>query len=714
VKNEIELRKQVEALQIENQRLTASLAETKKTLVKRTASAAEVQRKMALFKKRWKDIIEVLPDGFAVFDTDHRLVVSNYIYSNNYDAIREHVVPGVPRAKLFQEAISHGLVDTGGVEANEWIAEREESWRTNQFDAPVIRTVDGGYSRLIERRTAFGDIISYRVDITQEKRREEELEKANHAAEAANRSKSAFLANMSHEIRTPMNGVIGMADLLSDTDLDEEQRMFMRTIKSSGEALLVIINDILDYSKIEAGQMELFPEPFNLEECIHEASMLLESHAHAKGLNLLIDYDMFTPANFVGDSGRIRQVLLNLISNAIKFTEKGHVVVRVVSVEENGTHTLHIAVEDTGIGIPEDKIDHVFSEFKQVDEDENRKFEGTGLGLAISKRLVQMMGGQMWLDSVYGQGCVFGFKIDLSAVAQPEVGLPKLKNEVSKVMIVDDIELNRTILAKQLGHLGVHVDCLSSGAAALKKFDTGARYDLIITDHQMPDMDGPTLAKYLRDRGFDGPLIAMSSQSSTKTLRQDRALFNASFQKPALRKDLYKSLNALFQAGQETPFLKEPAAMYMDSKLSHLNVLLAEDNKTNQLVFRKMLKDTDVNLRIAENGLKLIEMHREQRADIIFTDISMPEMDGVEATGIIRTAEREARSILVPIVALTAHAMPGDKERFLTAGMDGYLTKPLKKDVVIAKLEQMEELRSARQQEFESSQNTDRHQKRAN
>jgi len=676
VKNELKLQKRLLALEQENQDLRSALADTKQRLVNRRQSCVQAQRDLALFRKRWSDIIEVLPDGFAVFDADHRLVVANHIYSENYDAIREHIVPGVPRATLLKQA--------------------------------------GGYARLIEQRTGFGDVISYRVNITQEKRREEKLEQANHAAEAASRSKSAFLANMSHEIRTPMNGVIGMADLLSDTDLDEEQRMFMRTIKSSGEALLVIINDILDYSKIEAGQMELFPEPFNLEECVHEASKLLEGTAQTKGLTLLIDYDIFTPSDFVGDSGRIRQVLLNLMSNAIKFTETGHVVVRVVSVEENGVHCLHIAVEDTGIGIPADKIDHVFSEFKQVDEDENRKFEGTGLGLAISKRLVQLMGGDMWLDSTYGQGSVFGFKINLSAINQPDVALPKLKNQAAKVMIVDDVDVNRTILAKQLGHLGVYVDCFASGHAALDTFNRGRRYDMIITDYHMPDMDGAALAQHLRDAGFDGPLIAMSSQNSTKTLRQDRALFNASFQKPILRADLYKSLNAIFQAGQDSPFLQEPPAMHPALKLPNLDILLAEDNKTNQLVFRKMLKGADADLRIAENGNELVQMFQQQRPDIVFSDISMPEMDGIEATGLIRAAEAKNEWVSTPIVALTAHAMPGDKERFLEAGMDDYLTKPLKKDIVISKLEEMAELVSSRNQEFESRQNTNRHQKRAN
>lgn len=681
------------------------------TLEEALAQSEKASERMQI---RWLDAIETMPDGFAMFDNDHRLVTANMAYSDNYAKIRPLLVAGAARSQILQAGIDHNLIDTDGMDGAVWVQEREQAWRDNEFPEPLIRTKDGGWLRLVERRTPSGDIISYRVNITEEKAREEALLQAQEAAVVATKAKSAFLANMSHEIRTPMNGVIGMADLLAETDLDQEQRVFMRTIKNSGEALLIIINDILDYSKIEADQMELFPEPFNLEECIHEVAMLMESKAQDKGLELLVDYDLFTPSGFVGDNGRIRQIMLNLIGNAIKFTEAGHVLVRVIGIDEGDNQCVHITVEDTGIGIPADKIDHVFGEFQQVDEEENRKYEGTGLGLAISKRLVELMDGEMWLDSVYGEGSVFGFKINLAVQDVNGGALPALTENVSRAMIVDGIGQQREILQKQLGHLGLEVDCFSNGADALKHFRLGANYDLILTDVAMAGMPGIELANHLRDLGYAGPLIAMCPRRLDGSFKQDRAIFNASFQKPALRSDLYNSLNMYYEVTEDSPFFKEIDTRPSKLERGTLNILLAEDNKTNQLVFTKMLKSADVVLRIAANGLELVEMAASQRPDIIVTDISMPEMDGVEATQIIRASEDLDKAPALPILALTAHAMPGDREKMLAAGMDDYLTKPLKKAILVSKLDEMHDLILARQEQFQSSRNTNNYQQRAN
>ena len=672
------------------------------------------KRMMEKTQQRWKDAILAMPDGFAMFDDEHHLVVANAAYSDNYAQIRPLLVSGSPRAQILQAGIDHDLIDTGGVDGPIWVEQREQAWRQNDFPEPLIRTSDGGWLRLVERRTQSGDIISYRVNITQEKAREDALLAAQTDAEVATQAKSAFLANMSHEIRTPMNGVIGMADLLSETELDQEQRVFLRTIKNSGEALLIIINDILDYSKIEANQMELFPEPFNLEECIHEIAMLLENKASEKGLNLLVDYDLFTPSDFIGDSGRIRQVMLNLIGNGIKFTQKGHVLVRVVGIDEGDSHCVHITIEDTGIGIPEEKIDHVFGEFKQVDEEENRKNQGTGLGLAISKRLVELMDGEMWLDSVYGEGSVFGFKIRLPAQNTQGASLPEFTDNVQRAMIIEAVGQQRDILQKQLGHLGLVVDSFSNGVDAMEKYLSDPNYDLILADVAMVGMSGMDLAANLRELGYAGPLIAMCPRGGTNSIKQDRALFNASFQKPALRNELYKSLNVYYEAAKDSPFYKEIDTGHSQLDCGTLNILLAEDNKTNQLVFSKMLKSMDVILRIAANGIELVEMATAQRPDIIVTDISMPEMDGIEATKIIRANEDLDNAPKIPILALTAHAMPGDREKFLSAGMDDYLTKPLKKQMLLSKIQEMNELILTRKEQFQSSRDTDSYQKRAN
>lgn len=681
----------------ENEKLRAEVSNLEQLLIANTNTLKATQL-------RWDNAIATMPDGFAMFDADHRLVTSNLAYSDNYAKICPLLVTGMERAKILQAGIDCDLIDTCGIDGPVWVAEREAAWKRNEFPEPLIRTEDGGWLRLTERRTASGDIISYRVNITAEKEREAALVKAQNEVEAASLAKSIFLANMSHEIRTPMNGVIGMADLLSETELDQEQRIFMRTIKNSGEALLIIINDILDYSKIEANQLELFPEPFNLEECIHEVTMLMESKALEKGLDLLVDYDLFTPCGFIGDGGRIWQAMLNLIGNAIKFTEVGHVLVRVIGIEEGDSHCVHITIEDTGIGIPENKISHVFGEFKQVDEAENRKYEGTGLGLAISKRLVELMGGVMWLDSVYGAGSVFRFKIRLGLQDSKDGSLPALMDDVTRAMVVDGVGKQRDILQKQLGHLGLNVDCFSNGSDAIAQYQHDPNYDLILTDIEMNGMPGIKLASNLRDLGYSGPLIAMCPRRLDGSVKQNRALFNASFQKPALRNELYRSLNIFYEITEDSPFFKDVNPAPAKILSGTLNVLLAEDNKTNQLVFTKMLKPTDIILRIAVNGIELVEMTAAERPDIIVTDISMPEMDGVEATKIIRAAEDLSVAPEIPILALTAHAMPGDREKFLSVGMDDYLTKPLKKDIVLAKLAEMANLLASRQQAFQKEQ----------
>jgi len=622
---------------------------------------------------RMMSAIEAVPDGFVLYDRDDRLVMCNQRYREIYASSAEAMVPGA----RFEDILRHGLqhrqhVDTVGRE-EEWLLERLASHRKAEgVDEQAL--ANGRWLRVIDRSTPDGGRVGLRVDITELKQQQTELEAARQAAEAANRAKSAFLANMSHEIRTPMNGVVGMAELLCDTHLTEDQRLFAETIKSSGEALLVIINDILDYSKIEAEKLTLYPEPFDMERVIHEVAMLLQPGARARGLDILIDFDMFLPTRFVGDPGRLRQVLTNLMGNAVKFTKAGHVLVRVVGFEaEDGRQHLHITVEDTGIGIAAEHLDHIFGEFNQVEDAANRKFEGTGLGLAITRRLIERMGGAVWVDSEPGKGSCFGFRLTLP-VAEGAAPVPGAPITLNRVLVVDDQFINRTILQRQLETAGVETVICRSGPEALEALAQDLRIDAVLTDHDMPDMDGLQLARAIRASGNAVPIVLLSSNPAAA--RDGAEALSAVLQKPILRSDLFRRLQAL-----SAPPPVPPAAMDEPAGSRAMRVLAAEDNRTNQLVFRKMVRDLDIDLEFAANGREAVELWRSFRPDLIFMDISMPEMDGKQAASAIRTAEA-GTGLHVPILALTAHAMDGDEAGILASGIDRYMTKPLRKSAI--------------------------------
>jgi signal transduction histidine kinase/DNA-binding response OmpR family regulator len=613
--------------------------------------------------------IDALRDGFVLYDRDERLIACNQRYRDIFPETAHLMQPGVSFETLLRCSLAQGHMPEAVGREEDWLADRLRQFReANRVSEAVL--ANGSVIQETDQITPDGGRVGLRTDITELREQQAALDAARKAAEAANRAKSAFLANMSHEIRTPMNGVVGMAELLCDTALTEEQRLFAETIKSSGEALLVIINDILDYSKIEAERLTLRPEPFDLERTIHEVTMLLQPRAREKGLDLMIDFDMFLPTRFVADPGRLRQVLTNLIGNAVKFTEAGHVLIRVVGVEEGeGTRTLHVTVEDTGIGIPPEYLDHIFGEFNQVEDERNRKFEGTGLGLAITRRLIERMGGSVWVDSTLGEGSSFGFRMTLP-VAE-DAGPVLLPVDVRRVLVVDDLFINRTILERQLVPCGIAVTLCRSGPEVLEHLAQDAGYDLVITDHDMPEMDGLTLLQDIRSAGHDLPVILLSSHATS--LGEAGAGFAALLQKPVLRADLYRHLSAL---SAPAPVVAA-AAPVVPSDQRQMRVLAAEDNRTNQLVFQKMVREMDIDLVFADNGRIAVELYQSFQPDLIFMDISMPEMDGKEAARAIR-----ALGAKVPIVALTAHAMDGDAEGILAAGIDRYLTKPLRKSAI--------------------------------
>ena len=625
--------------------------------------------------------VEAIPDGFVLFDREDRLLTCNQRYREIYSQSAPAMVPGAK----FEDILRHGLAQGQHLDAvgreEDWLAERLEQHR-NPVALHEQQLSDGRWLRAHDHPTPDGGRVGLRVDISEIKNHQAALQTARIAAEAANRAKSAFLANMSHEIRTPMNGVVGMAELLCDTDLTEDQRLFAETIRSSGEALLVIINDILDYSKIEAERLTLHPEPFDLERTIHEVAMLLQPRARAKGLDLMIDFDMFLPTRFIGDPGRLRQVLTNLVGNAVKFTETGHVLIRVVGLEvDEGSQQLHVTVEDTGIGIASEHLDHVFGEFNQIESEANRKFEGTGLGLAITQKLIERMGGAVWVDSELGKGSCFGFRLTLD-VAEDEAA-PQMPIDLRRALVVDDQFINRTILERQLVPCGIAVTLCRSGAEALAVLDSDNTYDVVITDHDMPEMDGMTLAERIQARGLTMPIMLLSSNPAARRESESTARLASVLQKPVLRSELYRRLQALTAPVAPVALIVAPTAAPQGARV--MRVLAAEDNRTNQLVFRKMVKELDIDLTFANNGREAVELYQTIRPDMIFMDISMPEMDGREAAQAIRALEAGGKWH-VPIVALTAHAMDGDSDSIFAAGIDRYMTKPLRKSAITGAL----------------------------
>jgi signal transduction histidine kinase/CheY-like chemotaxis protein len=644
-------------------------------------------QKIMIAERRLWHSVETIQDGFAFFNSESNMIAANKSYLAIFDGLEE-IQTGVNYVTILQALTDEGIINTGDLTASAWRDMMIKRWQDPKPDPVIVRFWNDQYIKIVDRRGQGGDTVSLGLNITATVEYEKQLKAAREIAESANKAKSSFLANMSHEIRTPMNGVVGMSDLLAETGLTDEQKLYVDTIKNSGEALLVIINDVLDYSKIEADKLELHTEPFDLERSIHEIIMLLQTTARDKGLTIALDYDLFLPTLFIGDPGRIRQVLTNLIGNALKFTNEGHVLIRVLGIPnpEQGNADVTITIEDTGIGIPKEMVGHIFGEFNQVENERNRQFDGTGLGLTISKRLVTLMEGDIWVTSEEGVGSCFGIHIPLETVEANAIVFPVLSEGLRHVLVVDDTAANRLILERQLGQLGLRVTSCKNGQDALDKVSEGADFDLILTGHDMPEMDGLDMTKALHDRGVDTPIILLSANPSLANQSPARKHLHDVMQKPVPRRELFAKLRSLTESNNAKPNQITPAKRTAKDGRK-MRILAAEDNKTNRLVFEKMVKDLDIDLIFANDGQAAVAAFETFKPDLIFMDISMPIMDGKQATREIRKLEKGVQAP-VGIVALTAHAMQDDDQSILGAGLDHYLTKPLRKAQIFNMLSQ--------------------------
>ncbi len=686
------------------------------------ATLHAAQKRAQSDRQRLQDAIDTLDDGFVLYDEEDCLVTFNDAYKSQFGPLGDVLVRGTTYQEQALKLAHSGMIPNIEGKEAEFVQDLIDKRHSEIGLEKIFKAHDGRWIRQRDKKTPSGNIVGLRTNISELKKRETELDEARETALLADRAKSEFLANMSHEIRTPMNGVMGMAELLLNSDLTPKQQMFADMIVKSGSSLLTIINDILDFSKIDAGQLELSPAPFQLAEAVEDVATLVSARAADKNLELIVRVDPSLPAAYVGDAGRLRQIITNLMGNAIKFSDEGHVYVDVSGkVGDDGNAELTFRVEDTGVGIAKEQCQLVFEQFSQVDSSATRKHEGTGLGLSIAKSLVELMGGRIGVESALGEGSAFWFTVTLP-VEENAKRKPRAPVDVTgaRVLIIDDNEVNRSILAEQLEAWKFEHASVSSGQTGLAVMRSAAEHDvtidLIILDYQMPGMSGTQMLYEMRsDPAIASiPVILLTSVDAaaarsaigdlkleanlTKPTRSSMLLETivsvlseareaAASQHPETLDELAESLDAgwtMPASDKPEPVAEEPQETELETSSpvetgERIDILVAEDNEVNQMVFTQILETTDFSFKIVENGALAVAAWKAHRPSVILMDVSMPEMNGHEATRAIRKAE-EGGEDHVLIIGVTAHALNGDRETCFDAGMDDYLPKPVSVD----------------------------------
>jgi PAS domain S-box-containing protein len=647
--------------------------------------AAMLRRRVHEATEVIRTTLESTADGIFVADRRGKIVACNRKFGEMW-RIPKEVLATRNSEKVLESVVSQ-------VKDPEQFLSSMQQESTNSAKA-IDDVIEFKDQRVFERHSepqllmgkSIGRVWSFH-DITQLRETEKELRTAKEAAEAASLAKSTFLATMSHEIRTPMNGILGMTELVLDTDLNQEQRESLGLVRLSAESLLSIINDILDFSKIEAGKLEFEEIPFDLRESLGEAMKALGFRAHQKRLELIYEVAPEVPEALLGDPGRIRQILVNLVGNAIKFTERGEVVVRIEEEKQTANDAiLHVSVRDTGIGIREEKQKQIFEAFSQADGSMARRYGGTGLGLAICVRMVEKMKGRIWVESAFGAGSTFHFTIALTiqdlALRRPKHVEPKHLHDVH-VLIVDDNSTNRQVLHGMLSRWGMKPTAVEGACAAMQALEVAMSrerpFPLVLLDGQMPEMDGFALAEEIRKnpRLVGATIMMLTSAGYLGDASRCRELGIAAYLVKPIRQD--ELLNAICAVLRGTP---QAAAPLVTKHSIHegrrrLRILLAEDNAVNQTLAVRLLEKRGYSVTVVANGRLAVEAVLKQDFDVVLMDIQMPEMDGFEATATIR-AKQELAGKRVPIIAMTAHALKGDEERCIRAGMDRYVSKPIR------------------------------------